>query len=407
MDVTAVEQRLRERIGLDPGAAGPGLVARAVRARLRALGIPETDRDRYPALLESVNGELEALIEEVVISESWFFRDERPFALLAEHCARHSLSRILSVPCASGEEPYSIAIGLLDAGLTAARFQIVGVDLSRKTLADASRGVYTGNAFRSKDLAFRDRHFRATPTGYALDDAVKSSVEFRHGNIVDPKFLDGEPPFDVIFCRNLLIYLDAPARLSALGHLDRLLTLDGLIFVGHAEQLGSLSSRFRSAGESYSFAFERMTERPDRVEKDRPVRPQLPAPRTPARLPAPVERLAVAWAEPPREPPIPLLDEAARLADQGRHDEAATLCEQLIRRAGPTAQAYFLLGVIRQAAGRREEAERCFEKTVYLDPRHDEALLALSAAARRRRDLPAADNFLRRAGLAIGEGPTP
>ena len=85
------------------------------------------------------------------------------------------------------------------------------------------------------------------------------------------------------------------------------------------------------------------------------------------------------------------------MADLGRHAEAAALCEQEIRRAGPSAAAYFLLGVVRQAEGTRDLAERCFEKAVYLDPAYAEALLALALLAQRRGDPAAAANYRRRA----------
>ena len=436
MDATTVEELLRARIGLDPASAGPGLVARAVRARLKDLGLPDDadGRARYLALLDRPGAELEALVEEVVVSESWFFRDEQPFSFLADRLTadpgRPPL-RVLSVPCARGEEPYSVAVALLDRGLTPDRFRVVGVDLSRKALAFAREGVYTDNAFRSNNLGFRDRHFRRTARGYEIGDAAKAAVEFRQGNIVDPFFLATEAPFDAVFCRNLLIYLDPPARRRALEHLDRLLAPDGLVFVGHAEHLGALSPRFRQAGETYCFAFERVGE-----GGRTPARAFLPAvreaPRPPARV-APRPAGAVATVSTPRAavpaafrlagpvepppaapqepapPPAPqgsVLEEAARLADRGRHAEAAALCEDELRRAGPSAAVFYLLGVVRQAAGRRDEAERCFEKAVYLDPRHDEALLALSAAARRRGDLSAAANYLRRAGRAAEEGTT-
>ena len=213
MDDTDVERRLRERFGYDPASAGPGLVARAVGVRMSALGVVEGDL--YLALLDRSVHELDPLVEEVVVSESWFFRDELPFALLAERRKESPFTRVLSVPCAGGQEPYSVAIALLDRGIALSRFHVVAVDLSRKALAEARKGVYSGNAFRSRDLAFRDRHFRRTADGYAVDDAVKESVEFRQGNLMAPDFLAGEPPFDAVFCRNLLIYLDEPARRRA------------------------------------------------------------------------------------------------------------------------------------------------------------------------------------------------
>jgi chemotaxis protein methyltransferase WspC len=91
------------------------------------------------------------------------------------------------------------------------------------------------------------------------------------------------------------------------------------------------------------------------------------------------------------------LEQAAELANQGRHAEAIAACERHIRLRGPDASVYYLLGMICQAAGDRRRAEDCFHKTVYLDPKHDEALLALALLAERRGDRSKADGFRRRA----------
>jgi chemotaxis protein methyltransferase WspC len=94
------------------------------------------------------------------------------------------------------------------------------------------------------------------------------------------------------------------------------------------------------------------------------------------------------------------LEKASLLANEGRHDEAIAVCGLLVRRQGPSAAAYYLMGMINQAAGREGRAEECFHKAVYLDPDHDEALLALALVAERRGDASMAAGFRRRAQRA-------
>ncbi len=96
-----------------------------------------------------------------------------------------------------------------------------------------------------------------------------------------------------------------------------------------------------------------------------------------------------------------LLDRASQLANLGRPDEAVALCEQVVRQQGPNALAYYLMGVNNQSVGNRTRGEECFQKAVYLDPGHDEALLALALSAERRGDAAAAAGFRRRAERAI------
>lgn len=442
MSLAQVEELLRTRIGLDPASAGPGIVAHAARRRMRLLGLGDGETERYARRIETSDDEFQELVEEVVIPESWFFRDELPFQLLGERAAGllsagsgRPWVRVLSMPCASGEEPYSVAMTLLDAGLAPDQIQVDGVDLSRSALERARRAVYSANAFRTGDLGFRDRYFERRPAGYELVPAVSRLVRFHHLNLLADDLLADAPPYDVIFCRNLLIYLDAPARGRVLGRVDRLLAPSGLLMLGHAESSSLLGERFRPAGPRGSFAFVRGGDPAPPVSASAsgatgtlpPAPPVLPPPSSGppiARLPAPAPGARPGASQTPRqatppkvEPPAEgagiearpprRLDEAAQFADLGRHDEAARLCEQDIHARGPNAPAYFLLGMVRQAAGDRAGAQACFEKAVYLDGRHEEALLALALLAQRRGDLTAAAHYRRRAGRAFQENQGP
>lgn len=143
-DLTAAEQVLHDRIGLNPESLGRGPISQAVIERRRACALsPGT----YAGVLAGSEEERQALVEAVVVPESWFFRDKKPFEFLAQsiaktwrdHPARHPL-RVLCLPCAGGEEPYSVAITLLDAGLTTDRFRLVAVDVSRRELERAGPG---------------------------------------------------------------------------------------------------------------------------------------------------------------------------------------------------------------------------------------------------------------------------
>ncbi len=146
----------------------------------------------------------------MVVTETWFFRDPETFAAFVrlvreEWLPAHTTAplRLLSVPCSSGEEPFSLVMALLDAGVPAERFQIEAVDISARALARAERGVYGRNSFRGKDLAFRDRYFQPSEEGFVLDPAVRDCVRFCQGNFLSDDFLTGRASYDFIFCRNL------------------------------------------------------------------------------------------------------------------------------------------------------------------------------------------------------------
>ena len=210
---------------------------RAVRERMAQLGVADSG-DYLRALAAA---ELNALTELVVVPESWLFRDAGAFSAATGFVQRRLAAqparplRILSLPCAGGEEPYSMAMALDMAGVGAASVRIDAIDLSHQSIARATAGHYTRNAFRGAELAFRDRYFSVRDGGYQLCDPIRARVGFRQGNLfgLDAASLAGH--YDIVFCRNLLIYFDDAAAHAAAVVLRSLLADDGLLFAGYAE----------------------------------------------------------------------------------------------------------------------------------------------------------------------------
>jgi hypothetical protein len=143
-----------------------------------------TDDETYAALLIDAETELSELIELVVVPETWLYRDAEAFAVatsVVQSRLQNQLGpvRILCLPCATGEEPYSLAMSLSDARIAPGDVTIEGVDISRAVVERAWRAVYGSNAFRTPDLDFRDRHFHEVEGGYALNARVRDMVTFR------------------------------------------------------------------------------------------------------------------------------------------------------------------------------------------------------------------------------------
>lgn len=397
-DVAAVEAVLRDWIGLDPTTIGTTAVERAMRTRMAAAGV--ADLAAYAARVRIDAGERDLLVEEVVVGESWFFRDRQVFEFVADFVVtRAGLPgrgpvRILCAPCAGGEEPYSVAMALLDAGLTPAQFTIDAVDVSRVALSRAARGRYSANAFRNADRSFCDRWFTADGSGAVLADTVRNCVAFSQANVVDESFTTGRAAYDVIFCRNLLIYLTAEARGRVEAALDRLLTRDGVVVLGAAEP-PILKGDWLPAGATAVFAMRRGV---------RPVAPPIERAASRRRSPPAPPRQPTAAAL-PTEPPPPVLANvlaaAGALANQQRHAEALELCERSRQQLAPAPELFFLMGMLHQAAGDLDRAEGCFHKTLYLDATHDEALLSLALLATRRGDPRMADKYRQSAARVL------
>ena len=245
-----IENLLNKNIGLDVNSISSGVVKRAISERMKDCGI--RDVQNYLQWLQQSEQELEALIELVIVPETWFFRERESFNYLKHYIKSEWLTtpyqdvlRVLSIPCSTGEEPYSIAIALLEAGLSATKVRIDAVDISQKNLLTAKLGIYQDYSFRGNPLSFQKSYFQRTELGYQLCHKVKSMVYFMYGNLADLNFLLGATPYDVIFCRNLLIYFDKAIKKRTIGILERLLKKDGLLFLGYAETGLLLNTNFQ------------------------------------------------------------------------------------------------------------------------------------------------------------------
>jgi chemotaxis protein methyltransferase WspC len=405
---------LKEKMGLDAGSIGIASVERAVRERLATLGVK--DVQVYWALLSSSEPELQELIEAIVIPETWFFRDPEAFAALVrvvreEWLTKHAEGtlRVLSLPCSTGEEPFSMAMALLDGGLPPSRFHIDAIDISTRAIALAGQGIYGKNSFRAKDLSFRDRHFEPVERGHRLRDGVRRQVHFRHGNLLSAGWLHGAHGYDVIFCRNVLIYFDRVTQRRAIDVLGRLLTPSGLLFVGPSETGLLLDHGFVSAGIPLAFAF-----RPAGSAAPR-LRPRLrtaaagvvakPVPAKPSK-PTPVEKPQArsTTAGKTTDAIEHWIDQARRLANQGQLIEALKCCEQNLRIQPSSAEAFHLLGLLHDAAGRVREAAEHYRKALYLDPQHREALVHLAVALQKEGDEAGAQRLFERVNRQSAAG---
>ncbi|MCP1480635.1 chemotaxis protein methyltransferase WspC [Pseudomonas chlororaphis] len=400
---------LKERIGLDVASVGPAIIERAVRQRSIAQQAPSADH--YWQTLQGSRDEQQALIEAVIVPETWFFRYPESFTTLAK-LARSRLAelkgmralRILSLPCSTGEEPYSIAMALFDAGLAPHQFKVDGFDVSPLSVERARQAVYGKNSFRGQHSDFRERHFTAEDERYSLSERVREQVRLQVGNLLDPTLLANEPPYDFVFCRNLLIYFDQPTQRQVFEVLKRLTHVDGVLFIGPAE--GSLLGRLgmRSIGIAQSFAFSRHNE-PEPTPAPAFVPSALPA-RHPVRGIAPPVRsrpFSSAVASPRPAPTRPasdattLLASIAALANEGKSAEARVACEHYLDTHEPVAQVFYWLGLLSDVAGSALEAQGFYRKALYLDPQHAEALAHLAALLASQGDVAGARRLQERA----------
>jgi chemotaxis protein methyltransferase WspC len=392
----------------------PAVVERALASRMAACA--SVSGDAY--LANITPAELSALIELVVVPESWMFREPEAFVAAATFARRRlafapgRILRCLSVPCAGGEEPYTLAMALLESGLKAQDFQIDAIDLSAVAIERARRGRYTRNAFRGGDQSFRERFFTRDGNDFQIDDALRTQVNFAQGNLLafDVSFQAGR--YDVIFCRNLLIYFDEPSTAMAIGRLDTLLATDGVLFAGYAEVPAFTQNGFAPLRVPGAFALEKKKAK-EAVRKPvhgtdpargdcSPMGEQSDLRRESVMSPVSRRRAGIEAAsnstpthqrpKPGTDPirgqsptapavaatPTALLDQARRLSDHGDFPGATAACKAALALDPHSAQAYFILGMVSECREDKAAAGEYWRRCVYLQPDHYDALCHLA-----------------------------
>lgn len=308
------------------------------------------------------------LIGDIVIPETSFFRHAESFAALAQWIAsrRPAPVHCLCLPCSTGEEAWSIAMTLREAGRTGDR--IDAADASARSIAHARRGRYLQRSLRGLPAVRRERWFADLDDAVVVAPELRPHVDFRVANAFS---LPVEPRrYDVIFCRNLLIYFDSGNQARLFARLASWLRPDGVLFLGPGEATVAASHGWRGTGHPMSFSF---------VRSQKPPRPGKKFP-----APPPVRKKSLAPSALPRKtetaPPVAVdwLGQARQLADLGRSAEAREALEKFHRAEDASSESLLLRGLLAESAGHRAEAEADYRRALYLEPDNAEALLHLS-----------------------------
>ncbi|MBO9711446.1 MAG: protein-glutamate O-methyltransferase CheR [Sphingomonas sp.] len=228
-------------------------IERRVSDRVRRSGAASLGT--WLASLASDPGECEALINAFTINETYFFREDHQLAALVREIlpqiVRHrrpgDLVRIWSMPCSTGEEAYSIAIWLLEHWplVDAYNIEIVGSDIDTAAIEAARDGRYAARSLARLPAELIERYFEPERNHRRkIIDDLRESVRFAPANLVDAASAASQGRFDVILCRNLLIYFDEASRLIAAANLFDCLAPGGFLCLGHSESMTRISDRF-------------------------------------------------------------------------------------------------------------------------------------------------------------------
>jgi chemotaxis protein methyltransferase CheR len=199
--------------------------------------------------------ELAAVIDLLTTHKTDFFRESHHFDFLADRIARPFKEkwsgcerelRVWSAGCSTGEEPYSIAMVLREI-LAPCSFRVLATDVSEGTLQRAARGLFDADDVAPIPASLRRQFVRKTTSGFEVDASIKSSVVFRHHNLMDDAYPD-RPRHHVIFCRNTLVYFDRDIQRRVLSRMAKALVPRGFLFLGHSESMSGMGLPFETLG---------------------------------------------------------------------------------------------------------------------------------------------------------------
>ncbi len=220
-----------------------------LKERLRKSGIPTIDE--YINVITKDEGEMKTLLDTVTTNLTRFFRNTAHFQTFEKHVIPELVEykkgrgekhiKLWSAGCSTGEEPYSLAMVLMDilpAGFT---FDITASDLSLKSLMTAKEGFYPDAKMNGVPEKYLTRYFERKPGGYQVKDEIKKTIKFDYHNL---KLDSGLRGLDIVFCRNVIIYFDEAAQANVINKFYEAMSDHSYLFIGHSESLFGMDTKF-------------------------------------------------------------------------------------------------------------------------------------------------------------------
>ncbi|MBQ4863820.1 protein-glutamate O-methyltransferase [Pseudoalteromonas sp. MMG013] len=256
-DFKVISERVYQACGIVLGPHKREMVYSRIARRIRANGLTSfTDYLRY--LETHSDAEFSHFINAITTNLTSFFRENHHFEYLSEQIIPSLLEtnresrrvRIWSAGCSTGEEPYSIAMTIMDKFPSSWDVKILATDLDSNVLSKAQQGVYepdtiTGLAANQLKLFFLKS---ADEKAYRVKPLLQQQISFKRLNLLENWPMKG--PFDVIFCRNVLIYFDKETKDTLFRRYHEMLSRDGHLFIGHSETMGKEHDEFKNLGKT-------------------------------------------------------------------------------------------------------------------------------------------------------------
>ena len=357
------------------------VLQRGLETRMSALRIVSYD-DYFEYLQKNMDsrGELQKLLQHLTVGETFFFRYHAHFDTLRQSFipelvfkTRPEKIRIWSAGCSTGEEPYSIAMAIMESlpDWKKRDIRIMATDINSRSLKRAREGVYSAWKVRVTEKSYLDKYFTRIGESYVVKDEVKSLVDFSYLNLqVD--IPPSQEKFDAIFCRNVMIYFTTVTIRKLLETFAGSLNSGGHLFLGHSETLSHISTGFERHIHGGSFYYRK---KPEQAEKtiiaEKPVLQGSKPAQAAVRLQVPVK---TAVAPPVKEPTVEELSvKGEQLLNQENYSEAGAIFTKILQINPLHTQASLGIGQVYLASNRTDEALANFNRAIEQDDLNAEA----------------------------------
>lgn len=405
---------LQERAGLKSAPDGINGLKLAIAARLEATG--GTDPIGYVRALGGGNeDELRALLPLVTVGKTDFFRDPNQFRalrlrlfpeLLQKARRAHRQVRIWSAGCATGEEPYSLAMLAMEQRILHNELDLLATDVNPEAVKAAARGRFSERRLAPVPEAVRAQHFIERADGFYASTALRSMIRFAPHNLAADPFPEpaGGGKWDLVLCRNVIIYFDAATTTKVMSGFFDMLAPGGYLLLGYSESLYRIFSGFelvelegaflyrkpldgrREAprapfGEESIAALRKVIDARRSMQPPKPPQAERTAPPPVARvLPPPPARLT----PPPSSTPIPKEEPMAQIVaaiDHGEFDRAVELLHKALQRSPGNLALQVTLGNVYTVMGKRDLAREAYQEALVTEPLCPEAHLFLGISS--------------------------
>jgi len=435
-----------------------GNLAKILHKRLLAHGGSYTQYLDGLANVRAVD-EIGCLARELTVTETYFLRNIEQFKAYGDialperaAAANGQCIRILSAGCASGDEPYSLAIAAREYyPALGENISITAVDVNPAMLQKAARAHYTNWSLRECPNELKTRWFKADGDTYILSEAIRRKVKFEARNLTHDDMMFWHPArFDIVFCRNVLMYFNSAQMQAAIKRIAHAMAPGGYLFLGHAETLRGISNDFHLCHSHGTFYYQRKEQLTSTATIDMPFQTRwqpvptkldttwitaiqeasdrihalVPLEKTdlikpPALTVHPaadlhraleflhqeqfnltLEQIGGLPAEQANDPDVLLL-KAVSLSQSGALKQAETVCQELLLRDELSAGAHYVLALCREGAGDVDGAIEHDQVAVYLDPEFAMPRFHSGLLARRRGDRQVAHHDLSEALILL------